>query len=54
VIFVDDAAGLAAKLKDGEGLAAIASNGRQLVEEKFSVKTMAIAYERLYLEAAAR
>ncbi|PYK91987.1 MAG: hypothetical protein DME35_00425, partial [Verrucomicrobia bacterium] len=54
VIFVDDAAGLAAKLRDGERLAAIASNGRQLVEEKFSVKTMAIAYERLYLEAAAR
>src|SRR3989442_1695544 len=33
VIFVDDAAGLAAKLKDGERLSAIASNGSQLADE---------------------
>jgi glycosyltransferase involved in cell wall biosynthesis len=54
VLFVDDGATLADKLRDRARLAMIASNGQRLVEEKLSLSRMAAAYEQLYIDAAKR
>jgi glycosyltransferase involved in cell wall biosynthesis len=52
VLSANDAATLADKLQDSAALAAVASKGRRLVEEKLSLHTMTAAYERLYSDAA--
>jgi len=54
VLFAHDAELLARELRDRAVLSRIATGGRRLAEEKLSLDTMVDAYERLYLEAAAR
>lgn len=50
-LFVDDIDELAAKVRDPDIVAKIAEAGRRLFEDRFSVETMAEAYERLYVDA---
>ena len=52
VLFLDDTAELADRIRNQTKLSSIAKGGRQLVERAFSLGAMAAAYEQLYRETA--
>jgi glycosyltransferase involved in cell wall biosynthesis len=51
VLFLDDPQSLADRLRDSAALTRIAAGGRQLVEERLSIRAMVDAYERLYADS---
>jgi glycosyltransferase involved in cell wall biosynthesis len=52
VLFADDAAALAERLHDREGLLLVADKARRLVQTRLSLRTMVESYEELYHEVA--
>jgi glycosyltransferase involved in cell wall biosynthesis len=54
VLFIDDVADLAEKLRNPLALARVTEGGRRLVENKLSVSNMVESYEQLYVEATSR
>jgi glycosyltransferase involved in cell wall biosynthesis len=52
VLFFDDAAAVAARLRDRAGLDRIAAGARRLVQTKLSLPAMVESYEQAYREAA--
>jgi len=54
VLFLDDPAALAGRIRDRAALGAIAVNARRLAEDQLSLRVMLESYERLYREAASK
>jgi glycosyltransferase involved in cell wall biosynthesis len=52
VLFLEDPAALAGKLRDSEALGKVKARARRLVEEQLSIGAMSASYERLYVGAS--